>query len=149
MNWCQHHVGFVLAVGSIQPMLEVIETGSIFGVILALLFTMHCIWSCQYIAQVSLAYWYSVVMVILRSRDRFPVVALSFLFDSKHLYEAMIYWVNSCDYSLLEATWSKLLALLDFTHISCVNIKGQDLNTFFHVSWQMLLALLTNNNYKL
>ena len=31
---------------------------------------------------------------------------------SRHLYEAMIYWVY-CDYSLLEAPWSKLLALLD------------------------------------
>ena len=71
----------------------------------------------KYIAQVSLAYWYSVGMTILRSRVRFPVVALSFLFDSKHLYEAMIYWVYSCDYSLLETPWSKLLALLDFTHI--------------------------------
>ena len=57
-------------------------------------------------------------MTILRSRVRIPVVALSFLFDSKHLYEAMIYWVYSCDYSLLEAPWSKLLALLDFIHIS-------------------------------
>ena len=69
-------------------------------------------------AQVSLAYWYSVGMTILRSRVRIPVVALSFLFDSKHLYEAMIYWVYSCDYSLLEAPWSKRLALLDFIHIS-------------------------------
>ena len=28
----------------------------------------------------------------------------------------MIYWVNSCDYSLLEAPWSKLLILLDLIH---------------------------------
>ena len=110
------YMGFVLAVGRIQPMLELFETGSILGVILVPLFTMQWIWTCQYIAQVSLAYWYSVGMTILRSRVRIPVVALSFLFDSKHLYEAMIYWVYSCDYSLLEAPWSKLLALLDFIH---------------------------------
>ena len=34
----------------------------------------------------------------------------------------MIYWVYSCDYSLLEAPWSKLLALLDFIHISYYEI---------------------------
>ena len=39
MNWCGHHVGFVLAVGRIQPMLEIFETGSILGVILVPLFT--------------------------------------------------------------------------------------------------------------
>ena len=37
----------------------------------------------------------------------------------------MIYWVYSCDYSLLEAPWSKLLALLDFIHISYVDISTQ------------------------
>ena len=37
-------------------MLELIETGSILGVILAPLFTMKCIQVCQYIAQVSIAY---------------------------------------------------------------------------------------------
>ena len=35
----------------------------------------------------------------------------------------MIYWVYSCDYSLLEALWSKLLALLDFIHISYIVIS--------------------------
>ena len=35
-----HHVGFVLVVGRIQPMLELFETGSILGVILIPLFTM-------------------------------------------------------------------------------------------------------------
>ena len=49
-------------------MLEIIETGSILGVILAPLFTMKCIQVCQYIAQVSIAYWYSVEMTILSSR---------------------------------------------------------------------------------
>ena len=132
MKWCGHHVGFVLAVGRIQPMLELFETGSILGVILVPLFTMQWIWTCQYIAQVSLAYWYSVGMTILRSRVRIPVVALSFLFDSKHLYEAMIYWVYSCDYSLLEAPWSKLLALLDFIHISYVDISTQ---SSAHTPW--------------
>ena len=73
MKWCGHHLGFVLAVGRIQPMLELFETGSILGVILVPLFTM------QYIAQVSLAYWYSAGMTILRSRVRIPVVALSVL----------------------------------------------------------------------
>ena len=37
----------------------------------------------------------------------------------------MIYLVNSWDYSLLEAPWSKLLALLDFIHISYVDISTQ------------------------
>ena len=33
MKWCGHHVGFVLAVGRIQPILELFETGSMLGVI--------------------------------------------------------------------------------------------------------------------
>ena len=72
----------------------------ILRVILVPLFTMQWIWTCQYIAQVSLAYWYSVGLTILRSRVRIPVVALSFLFDSKHSYEAIIYCVYCvyCDF---------------------------------------------------
>ena len=54
-------------------------------------------------------------MTILQSRAQFPMVALSFLFYSRPLYEAMIYWVY-CDYSLLEAPWSKLPVLLDLIH---------------------------------
>ena len=125
MKWCGHHVGFVLAVGRIQPMLELFETGSILGVILVPLFTMQWIWTCQYIAQVSLAYCYSVGMTILRSTVWFPVLALSFLVDSKNVYETMIFWVYSCDYSLLRAPWSKLLALPDFIHI---NSKQKTMN---------------------
>ena len=111
-NVCRVSLSSTSTAARILNMLELIETGSILRIILTPLFTMKCIWVCQYIAQVSLAYWYSVGMPILRSRVRFPVVALSFLFDSRPLYEAMIYWVY-CDYSLLEAPWSKLLALLD------------------------------------
>ena len=39
-------------------------------------------------------------MTILRSRVRLPVVTLSFLFDSKHSYEAIIYCVYCvyCDF---------------------------------------------------
>ena len=52
MKWYGHHVGFVLAVGKIHPMLELFETVSILGVIHTPLFTMMWIWACQYIAQV-------------------------------------------------------------------------------------------------
>ena len=40
LDWCGHHGGFVPAVGRIQPMLELFETGSILGVIHTPLFTM-------------------------------------------------------------------------------------------------------------
>ena len=62
-------------------------------------------------------------MTIQRSRVRLPVDALSFLINSKHLYETMIYWVDSCDYSLLEAPWSKLLALLDLNHFILQRVR--------------------------
>ena len=48
----------------------------------------------------------------------------------------MIYWVYSCDYSLLEAPWSKLLALLDFIHISYGNKPR-------HITFQYLEQTLT------
>ena len=99
------------------------------------------------IDKVSLAYWYSVGMTILRSNVRFPVVALSFLIDSKHLYKAMIYWVNSCDYSLLEAPWFKLLALLDLIHFICwyanpVQRPHHVIRLCLSQYWKILLSLL-------
>ena len=44
----------------------------------------------------------------------------------------MIYWIYSCDYSLLEAPWSKLQALLDFIQslywvLVIINLRREDL----------------------
>ena len=48
-------------------------------------------------------------MMITIMKNVFQITYCLSLFE---LSEAMIYWVY-CDYSLLEAPWSKLLALLD------------------------------------